>query len=116
MKKILVVDDDDSIREIAAAFLRNEGYDVFEASCVSAANETLSNTATDLILTDYHMPDETGGDLLKKVRQNYPRVKVVLMTAAGCLVSRQEKSGFDGVISKPFRKEEFLRIIRSVVG
>lgn len=116
MKKILVVDDDENIREIASAFLRKEGYEVFDAESVSAADEILASATIDLILTDYHMPDQTGGDLLKKVRQSYSRVKVVLMTAAGCIIDRKEKEKFDGIINKPFRKEEFLRIIRSVVG
>lgn len=81
MKRILVVDDEFSIREYYKEFLRDNGYDVIVAS---GGNEGLSMFKTespDLVLLDISMPDLNGMDVLKEMKQMNDSVPVFLLTA-----------------------------------
>lgn len=79
---ILIVDDDFEIREMISDFLRDsEGYDVLEAENGLDALEILKRKKTDLVISDINMPGMKGFDLLKEVRDSFPLVKRVLITA-----------------------------------
>jgi CheY-like chemotaxis protein len=80
--KILVVDDEPEIRQMVVDFLRDvEGYDVVSANDGPQALELLAKEPFDLVLSDINMPGMKGFDLLKIVRERYPNVKRVLITA-----------------------------------
>ncbi len=79
---ILIVDDDYEIREMISDFLRDsEGYDVLEAENGKQALDILKSNKTDLVISDINMPGMKGFDLLKEVRDRFPLVKRVLITA-----------------------------------
>jgi CheY-like chemotaxis protein/anti-sigma regulatory factor (Ser/Thr protein kinase) len=79
---ILLVDDELEIRQMILDYLReNENYIVFEAASGAEALEVLSREHIDLVLSDINMPAMRGFDLLKEVRDRYPAVKRVLITA-----------------------------------
>jgi CheY-like chemotaxis protein/anti-sigma regulatory factor (Ser/Thr protein kinase) len=79
---ILLVDDELEIRQMILDYLReNENYIVFEAASGAEALEILSREHIDLVLSDINMPAMRGFDLLKEVRDRYPAVKRVLITA-----------------------------------
>ncbi|HET8995761.1 MAG TPA: response regulator, partial [Acetobacteraceae bacterium] len=78
---ILLVDDDDAVREITAAILEDLGYEVREASSGDAALEALErNPRVDLMMVDVSMPGMNGVDLTRVVHQKRPEVPVLLVT------------------------------------
>ncbi|MDR3012909.1 MAG: response regulator [Chitinispirillales bacterium] len=81
--KILLVDDDMLIRDMIYRFLSTGGreYEVLTADCGDSALAMLENEKVDLVLSDINMPGIKGFDLLKVVKQRYPNVKRVLITA-----------------------------------
>jgi CheY-like chemotaxis protein len=80
--KLLVVDDEPEIRQMIVDFLRDvEGYTVVDASSGAEALDVLEKEPFDLVLSDINMPGMKGFDLLKLVREKYPHIKRVLITA-----------------------------------
>src|SRR4030095_9888466 len=79
--RILIVDDERSIRELLEIFLRKEGYEVQTAPSVSDALSVIKSTEFDLIFSDIRMPDMTGIDLLRTVRTNGFSGQFILLTA-----------------------------------
>ena len=88
--KILVVDDEKSMREILQIFLKNEGYNVSVANNGSSAIEVLKKDIFNLIITDMKMPKVGGLELLKNVKKITPDTVVVLITAFGTTESAVE--------------------------
>ena len=105
---ILVVDDEEDIREICAETLRDAGYIVQEASSASAAMGRLESGEIDVVLSDVRMPELSGIDLLQHVRQHYRNVDVVLMTGHASVATAVEamKLGAYDYLTKPFSTED----------
>ena len=80
---ILVVDDEQIIRESLSFILKKEGYDVEEAANGKDALAKHSANPFDIIITDIEMPEMKGVDLLKQIRQRTPQTLVVIITAFG---------------------------------
>ena len=80
MSKILVVDDERSIRNTFKIFLSNEGHDVFLAEDVSLALKICDEQTLDLIITDIIMPKLTGIDLLNAIKAKNSDIPVIIMT------------------------------------
>ena len=82
--RILVVEDEQSMRDLMALMLRKEGYQVETAVSGVAAKERLDRGGTfDLVISDISMPGMTGLTLLRHFRQAAPETAVILMTAFG---------------------------------
>ena len=104
MGKVLVVDDEPSMRRILAANLRMDSHVVVEASGALEAKAILANEDFDAILTDQKMPDGTGLDVLQAARQDDPTSSVIFLTAVGTLelaVESMREGAFD-FLTKPF--------------
>lgn len=80
MKRILLVDDDETFRPLLAGLLRNE-FEVVETSGVKDALKMLASIPVDLICSDYNMRDGTGIDLLQSCRQKHFSIPFILMSA-----------------------------------
>lgn len=106
--RILVVDDEDSIRTFLEIMLKKEGYEVSLADDGDKAIELFEKKSFDLVITDLQMARVGGIDLLKFVRQNYPQTLVMIITAYGTLESAVEamKLGAYDYLTKPFKLEE----------
>lgn len=116
--RILVVDDERSMREMLEIFLGREGYDVVGHSAAGDALLLLEeDKAFDLIITDINMPGLTGLDLLKSVGQFESDIPVIMITAYGSPDSAVEamKLGAADYITKPFRIEEIKARISAAV-
>ncbi len=116
--KILVVDDEASIREFLEIMLKRERYDV---SCVDSATkclDELNSKSFDIILTDINMPEVDGLQLLAKIKTQNPNAIVVIMTAYGSAESAVQamKNGASDYISKPFQIEELLVILEKCMA
>jgi len=102
--RILVVEDNDTMREGMIAVLQKEGYAVEEAPDGTAAMSTLERKAADLVITDLRMSKTDGLELLKAVRTRWPATEVILITAFGTIELAVEamKAGAWDFITKPF--------------
>ncbi len=117
MARLLVADDERSLRELLALVFKREGHQV---TCVANGRDALTATGQgsyDLIITDVKMPDVTGIDLLKAVREQSPETMVIMMTAFATINSAREafKLGADDFIQKPFDVDEFKLIVRKAL-
>ncbi len=111
-KRILVVDDDESLRRVMQVQLQQSGYDAAAAASGAEALERLATVPVDLVLTDLKMPGMSGLDLLKRIRAEYPEVIVVLITAYGAVETAVEamRSGAYDYVTKPVNIDE-LKIV-----
>lgn len=81
--KILVVDDDEAIRDICQRYLIREGYDVVTASDGDIAFEKYKKQGADLVLTDLVMLEMDGFELCNKIREINPKTKLCMMSGGG---------------------------------
>ena len=106
---ILVVDDDDRIRDLLKRFLSREGYRVTAAPDAEGARRLMGTMEFDMAILDVMMPGEDGLSLLSGIRQGVSReTPVLLLTARGEAGDRIEglKRGADDYLAKPFEPEE----------
>lgn len=111
---ILVIDDDDRIRDLLKKFLSKENFLVSVASNAIDAENLIKSLKFDLIVVDKMMPEKNGIDFIKTIRQNDDNTPVIMLTAMSDIDSKIEglSIGADDYISKPFdAKELLLRII-----
>lgn len=112
-KRILIVDDEPSLRKVLRAHLGRAGYEVETAEDGEAAVRCLEEAPFDLVVSDLRMPGMDGMGLLGWCRQRHPGLPVVLITAHGTVDSAVEaiKQGAYDYITKPFDQEELRSII-----
>lgn len=112
--RILVVDDEESIREFLDIMLRKEGYEVTLAEDGAKAIDCLKKKTFDLVISDLQMPQVTGMELLKNVKDNFPDLLFMMITAFGTTETAVEamKLGAYDYITKPFKIDE-VRIVIS---
>ncbi|MGH9659102.1 MAG: sigma-54-dependent transcriptional regulator, partial [Bryobacteraceae bacterium] len=108
--KILVIDDEADIRESLEALLSLEGYAVDLAQNAAEGLRAIESRAYDLVLLDLMMPDRSGMDVLRDVRERDAETPVVLITAYGSVEVAVEalKSGASDYFSKPWDNEKLL--------
>lgn len=106
--RILVVDDEESIREFLNIMLKKEGYDVTCVEDGQKAIDILKKKTFEMVISDLQMPQVTGLELLKFVKENYPDLLFMLITAFGTTETAVEamKLGAYDYITKPFKLDE----------
>src|SRR4030081_2224419 len=111
--RVLVVDDEQSLRKVLAATLQREGYEVQVASDGEEALLALDRDGADVVVTDLVMPKMDGLSLLRKVVVSHPDVPVIVVTAHGRVDSAVEamKAGAFDFLAKPFDHEDLKAII-----
>jgi two-component system response regulator AtoC len=115
--KILVVDDDPLFCNLLYDALISKGYTVVTASNGQEALGILERTAIAAVITDVKMPKMSGTVLLKRVKELFPNIPVVLITAHGTVSSAVEvmKQGASDYISKPFSMTELYEVIEKLL-
>lgn len=115
--KILVVEDEVSMRELLTMLLESEGYAVHAATDGSEGMSFLNDDIYDLVITDLKMPGASGFDILKKTREVAPETLVIMITAFGTVEGGIEamKRGAYDYINKPFKIDEIRMIVRNAV-
>jgi DNA-binding NtrC family response regulator len=106
--RVLIVDDEERVRQLLSRLLRQEGYQVRAVSSGREALEELGNDSYDLVLSDLTMPGMSGMDLLGEIRQKNPEVPVIIVTAFGTVESAVEamQNGAFHYLTKPFKLDE----------
>lgn len=115
---VLVVDDENYVRESLAMVLSRKGFSVRTAGSVREALETDIIQGTDVVLTDLKMPGEDGLDLLRKIKKMKPDLPVIVLTAFGNVPSAVEcvKAGAFEFLEKPADTEELLQTLERALN
>lgn len=115
MSKILIVDDEPSLRVTLTAFLKKEGYETYNVPSAIDALEFLAMNTIDVIVTDIIMPGMTGIDLMDKIREISQDIRVIVMTGEPTIETAVSavKQGASDYLSKPIKREDFLRAVRN---
>jgi len=113
--KILIVDDELSMRELLEIVFQEEGFDVYTASGINQAIDLLNDVQVDIIISDLKMEDGTGLDLLKHVQAMAPETIFLLITAYASSDSAIDalKFGAFDYITKPFDVDELKQIVNT---
>jgi len=114
---ILIVDDDDRIRNLLKDYLSENNYIVSTAENGDQAKERLKYIKFDIIILDVMMPGKNGYELTKEIKKGI-KVPIVLLTAKGEVESRIKglELGADDYIGKPFEPKELLLRIRNIIN
>ena len=115
-KTILIVDDEDQIRELLRVYIENSGYEVFEAANGMHALEILKNQKVHLVILDLMLPDIQGEDLCKDIREEYeiPVIMVTGKTDESSMVHGLS-IGADDYIGKPFSPRNVMARVEAVL-
>ncbi|MDD5291979.1 MAG: response regulator [Candidatus Omnitrophica bacterium] len=120
-KRILVVDDEPDMLDLATVRLKKLGYKIIEAVDAEEALAILQKDTPDLILLDLLLPKMQGDELCKKLKSDdkFKNIPVILFTASAIRTSLPEKIkeiGADDCIMKPFEPEELLGKVKKFIG
>jgi two-component system response regulator AtoC len=112
--RLLVVDDEQSIRRLCMTIGNTLGFSCAEAESAESAISKLESENPDLVLTDLKLPSRSGVDLLKQTKSLFPRTEVAIMTGHGSIESAVDamKLGAYDYIEKPFRVEKMRMLLQ----
>ncbi len=115
MSRILVVDDEPSMRELLSLMLRKEGHEVALAESRATAAGALARGPVDLVITDLKLPDGDGMEILRHVKAASPETVVIVMTAYGSTGTAVAalKLGAQDYLVKPFDVDELRIVVRN---
>jgi two-component system response regulator HydG len=116
-RELLIVDDDDDLRQMLRELFQDAGYRVWDASSAEAALELTRDHELDAVLSDVNMPGRSGIELVGELRRLRADVPVVLMTAFASVSSAVEaiRAGAFDYITKPFENDVALLAIERVI-
>ncbi len=115
--RVLVVDDERSMREFLEIFFRSEGYDVTTAGDLASAHLHLETNEFDVAITDVRMPGGSGIELLHTVRESSPETVVIIMTAfasTDTAIAAIRDGAYD-YITKPFKVEDLRLVVEKAL-
>jgi len=120
MARILVIDDQESIRRVVRRALEQEGHQVLDASDGEMGIAVLARHSADVVITDIFMPGQDGIVTLRQIRKRFPTVKVIVMSggdSTGTLDLRQDAEFLGAVrsLQKPFTARELVELVRGVL-
>lgn len=117
MAKILIVDDEQSYRQLLTHVFELDGHSVRTARNGREGLEALDAEPADVVISDVKMPDMTGIEMLRAIRETQPDLGLILMTAFSSVENAREafKLGAEDFIEKPFDVEELKLIVRKVI-
>jgi two-component system, OmpR family, response regulator len=114
---VLVVDDEAVLAEMVSMALRYEGWNIATAGDGAAALEAARSQRPDVVVLDVMLPDMSGLDVLRKLREETPQLPVLLLTAKDALEDRIAglTAGGDDYVTKPFSLEEVVLRLRALL-
>ncbi|HUP24795.1 MAG TPA: sigma-54 dependent transcriptional regulator [Thermoanaerobaculia bacterium] len=117
-RRVLVVEDRDSLRRLLARGLRDAGFVVADVASVAAARELLSTQEFDCVFTDLRLPDGDGLEVLRASHRARPEAPVVVLTGYGSVQSAVEamKAGASDFLEKPVELDELVSLARAHTG
>jgi CheY-like chemotaxis protein len=116
--KILVVDDDENIREVLSDLLLLEGYEILLAEDGEQALLIFEEILPDVVITDLGMPGISGWEVARRIKSKDPSKKVIVISGWGATLQKDqlEENYVDQVLPKPFHLEQVKKIIVEVMS
>jgi len=116
MARVLIIDDEDIVRVTLRQMLEKAGFQVEEAENGVKGLERQRAAPCDLLITDLIMPEKDGVETIIEFRREFPETKIVAISGGGRtknmdFLKLAEKVGADGVLPKPFRRNELLEVL-----
>ena len=120
MARILVIDDDNQMREMLRRKLENEGYEVLDASDGNVGMKLLRERDADLVITDIIMPNKEGIETILELKRDFPDVKVIAICGGGRFgpedyLHLAKGLGVHSTFSKPFKLHDLLGSIQDAL-
>ena len=117
MYHILIIDDDDRIRNLLEKYLIKNNFIVSTASNTTEARKIMQKYIVDLMIVDNMMPNESGIEFLHKIRQNNNNTPAIMLTALGEIENRIEglSVGADDYLTKPFEPKELVLRMNNIL-
>lgn len=106
LRKVLLIDDDDSLRRVTEYSLHSAGFQVLSAANAEQGLKSFEIDSPSVVITDINMPGLSGYDVLERVKEVSPETIVIVITAYGSIekaVEAMKKGAYDYII-KPFSK------------
>ncbi len=121
MARILVIDDDEKLRELIRRFLEGAGHEVLIAANGRVALEIQRQTPADVIITDIFMPEKEGTEIIMDLSQEFPKAKVIAISGGGNVagidfLQLAENLGALKTFQKPFKQEELLAAVEELLA
>jgi CheY-like chemotaxis protein len=118
---ILIIDDDAAVSRTLSLILTRAGYHVSTAASGRKGLELLGSGGIDLVLTDIIMPELDGIEAIRRIRVEYPGLRIIAMSGGGQIdkadfLHMAEVLGADRVIEKPVRNERLLELVSAVMA
>jgi DNA-binding NtrC family response regulator len=114
---LLIIDDEEIVREALEALLTSEGYSVSSAATAAQGLEVVGGRQVDAVLLDLMLPDRNGLDVLDDIRRQDDELPVVMITAFGTIdgAVAATKQGAFHYLAKPFKNDEVLAVLRNAI-
>jgi DNA-binding NtrC family response regulator len=121
MARVLVIDDEEDMRNMLVAGLSRDGHTVFQAADGVEGTEILAREPIDLVITDILMPNKEGFEMIIELRKNRPDLKVVAMSGGGIMSGPEalrvaKNLGAHATLRKPFRIADLRRTVEECLG
>jgi len=131
MGSILIIDDEEDIRDALQMVLESVGHDVKVASNGNEAIEIQRGEPADLIITDIIMPGKDGVDTIKEIRQEFPGIRIIAISGGGgvqpteyvpeaikttAYLAAAKEAGADMAFTKPFERKELIQAVDDLFG
>ena len=130
MADILIVDDDDDVREAIKDVLEHAGYKVVTAARGNEAIDIQRKQPAQVIITDIIMPEQNGIDTITEIQEHFPEVKIIATSGGGgfgrsaykpeaikttAYLAAAEEAGVDRVFAKPFDRKELIQAVEDLL-
>lgn len=119
-KRVLIVDDSITIRDLLSAILRGKSFEIIEAISGNDALRKLNGNKPDIVITDINMPDMNGIDLIKNIRskKGYEDIPVIVLSSLSPYLAgvNEKELGVVEWIEKPFSPKHLLSILSKISG
>ena len=122
MARILVVDDEASMRRLLKEILTQDKHDILEAETGAQACTLFRQQSADLIITDLVMPEVNGIDLIMELKKEFPDIRIIAISGGGGITGRfdylaiAKLIGAKHVIGKPFQVAELRAVVNQVLA
>lgn len=121
MAKILVIDDEEQIRDFLKTMLEIENHSVLEAQDGEQGLNILAKSPIDLVITDILMPNKEGFETIMEIQEKYPQIKIIAISGGGLhldpdkYLNMAKLLNVVDVLRKPFERIELIKIINRLL-
>ena len=116
--KILIIDDEGDVCYLLSKLLKQREFSLEQVNTLAQAQIILKEETPNIIFLDYNLPDGLGINFVDHVRENYPQIKIIMITAHDNAITKHRalKKGVDFFITKPFTSEQIYNCVDKLIS